>query len=73
MQNVREFYQRGHINDEDWLYGGAQQERKTNEMPIKFYSENLKSRNHLSNLVVDGRIILRRILTFWRRNYFFKF
>jgi hypothetical protein len=42
--------------------GGAQQERKTHEIPTKFYSENMNSRNHLINLVVDGRIILKRIL-----------
>jgi len=32
------------------------------EMRTKFWSENLKGRNHLENLDVDGKIILKRIL-----------
>jgi hypothetical protein len=32
------------------------------EKSIKFWSKNMKGRDHLEGLVIDGRIILERIL-----------
>jgi hypothetical protein len=34
---------------------------------------NLKKRDYLEDLGEDGRIIIKRILTFWHRSFTFKF
>jgi hypothetical protein len=46
------------IKSRKMRWAGTYHEWKRGEMYIKFWSEDLKGRDHLENLGVDGRIIL---------------